>query len=195
MEAIVTCNECGLKFFRGAPEDELNHQQYHDEAVNGPQAGMADGYHTVDCRSPLSVRQATQRAAVLAKRDAHYDFPAYVADDDDPETRAVILVQNGHIVALIVTSNQECRYTIDLEQYSRAVNDVALDEIEQHNRTAIEMIWVLKSHRGSAVAKELVAALSKELHIGSNELAHTLPFTEAALRFWQKLGITRAYVV
>jgi ribosomal protein S18 acetylase RimI-like enzyme len=195
MPNIFICEECHLQYFRGVSEEELHHQRYHDEVVNGPQVILGDGYFLINLHSPLSLRQATARAAVLAKRETHYDFPSYTADDDDSDTNAAIAVRQGRIVGLIVTRNQECSCTVELDQYAQAVDEVALDEVTPHRRTAVEMIWVLKAHRGSSIARHLVAKLTKDLSTDADQLAHMTPFTDAALRFWQKLGIIKAYVV
>lgn len=195
MDEITICRDCNLKYVRGDQEDDLHHDRYHDEAVNGPKVENPDGYYTVNSGSPLSIRLATGRAAVLAKRDADYDFPSYVEDDDDPATMALILVLKGRIVALIVSRKQQCCHTVDLEEYGRALDEIPLTQVPPHSRTAVEMIWLLKANRGSSVAMDLVQTLAKQFHMEYGELAHLMPFTDAALKFWRKLGITTAYVI
>src|SRR6266700_90938 len=189
MPEFVICNECNLQYLRGVSEEELHHHHYHDEVVNGPKSVLGDGYFVITIETALVVREATERAAVLAKRDTHYDFPSYTADDDDPDTVAAIAVRQGRIVGLIVARHQECRHTVELDQYAQAVDQIALSEVTPHCRPAVEMIWVLSAQRGSSIAKHLVAKLTNALNTDADQLAHMTPFTDAALNFWQKLGI------
>ena len=112
------CKVCGLCYADDYPPDVRYHKKFHDEHVNGPKIKLPNGLQLVLPESPMPYRKSAERAAVLFKRELHYDFPSYVAiskdDFRDHRTIASIYVDAGRVVGLLVERDGGCIYKINL---------------------------------------------------------------------------------
>jgi GNAT superfamily N-acetyltransferase len=148
------CTVCGLCYADDYPPDVQYHKKFHDEHVNGPKVKLPNGLQLVLPKSRLPYRTAAERAAILFKRELHFDFPSYVANskDDfrDHRTIASIYVDAGRTVGLLVERDWECKHKIHLgdERYG--------DEQPETACRRLDVIWVLKSYRGKGIGKQLL---------------------------------------
>jgi hypothetical protein len=70
-----------------------------------------------------------------------------------------------------------------------------IEEVEVTRRRAIDMIWVLRKHRGGGeIAMGLVRALGEHCGLAIEEFAHETPFTAAAVRFWSRQGLSAVFL-
>jgi hypothetical protein len=89
----------------------------------------------------------------------------------------------------------DCRATLaSFQDWLDGWRPTAGEHVPETQRRSIDMIWVLKRSRGGNIAWTLVEAMAEHLGIAVGELAHSLPFTEAAVRFWTKRGLTDIYL-
>jgi ribosomal protein S18 acetylase RimI-like enzyme len=192
MDEIVTCADCGLRYMRALPEDEREHRRYHDEAINGPKTKLKDGCHIINMNAPKSASELAARAAILAKRDTRYDYPAYRADDNEESPVAFIMVIKGHVVGLVISRERRCWQRAPIESLRDKDSGTP---VRSTVRRSIEMIWVLRECRGKGIARGLVAEASKHFALPIEEFAHTTPLTDDAQEFWRKIGLRELYVV
>ena len=187
---VIECVDCGFLYLSGLRTDELQHRRFHDEAVSGPRTFLKDGCHVIDPNSPNRNRELAARVAVLAKRDTRYDFPAYLADDDD--AIAFILVLRGRVVGLVVTRQRVCGQRTAIESLR---GSDSCKSVPSTLRRSIEMIWVIKKHRQRGFARRLIVKAAKYFGLSVEAFAHTTPFTDDALNFWRRMGLNEVYIL
>lgn len=191
-DEIVTCADCGFRYMRTLLEDEREHRRYHDEAINGPKTKFKDGCRIINMKAPKSARELAARAAILAKRDTRYDYPAYRADDNEENPVALIMVIKGHVVGLVISRERRCQQRASLESLRHKDSGTP---VQSTVRRSIEMIWVLRKYRRKGVCRGLIVEASKHFALPIEEFAHTTPITDDALEFWRKIGLREVYVV
>lgn len=196
------CPECGLGYLPNIPSEVEFHDAFHDEHVYGPPTTLSDGMHFVTPESPPEMRKAAGDVARVARRDTPYDFPPYCAEEQPSDSKPVITmeVRGGRAIAIIVTREKdiECRVSLDdfeLNSMTHSWRPTKGEKVAPHRRRAIEFIWVLQKQRGTGVADRLLRDLQGHLGEPLRELAHALPFTEAAMKFWRKRGVNEFYIV
>ena len=195
------CPDCGLLYVHGLARDERYHRKIHDQVVNGPQAKMADGFYAVTHESPMSLQKLAQAAASAAHHDTRYDFSSFVAvkkQHDEDKTIAMIYIEAGRVCGLVVSREQECKFTASLNFFRVDSTDsrpAETSEVQPHSRRAVEMIWVLKKMRQRGIAKRLAQALASHCGVQITDLAHMIPFSESALHVWKALKLSTIYIV
>lgn len=188
---LTKCADCGLSYIRGLRADELHHRRFHDEAVGGPKTTLKDGFHVIATNSSNRNREIAARASVLAKRDAKYDFPAYLAYEDNNAV-AFILVLRRRVVGLVVTRERVCDQRATVESLSRRDSG---DSVPSALRRSIEMVWVLKKYRRQGFARQLIVQVAKHFGLPLEAFAHTTPITDDALALWRRLGLKELYIL
>jgi GNAT superfamily N-acetyltransferase len=184
------CPICGLCYADDYPPDVRSHKKFHDLHVNGPKTKLPNGLHLVLPKSPLSHRNAAQAAAVLFKRELHFDFPSYWAtskdDFRDHRTVASIYVEDGRVVGLLVERDWGCIYKL------RLGDDHYGDEQPEIECRRLDVIWVLKSYRGKGVGKLLLRSF-----VGRNTdkpLAVQVPISDDGQRLLRTFQWTEFWV-
>lgn len=165
-DEIVMCADCGFRYMRALLEDEREHRRHHDEAIDGPKTKFNDGCHIINMKAPKRVRELAARVAILAKRDARYDYPAYRADDNEENTVALIMVIRGHVVGLVISRERRCQQRASLESLRHKNSGTP---VQSTVRCSIEMIWVLRKH--SKPSWQGVMSLAKR-GVGDGRLIH-----------------------
>jgi ribosomal protein S18 acetylase RimI-like enzyme len=189
------CRDCDLRYVRNDSADEQHHREYHDERIDGPKTAMSSGLYLVSSSSNICTRKLAAQAAIHAKRDAGYDFPAYTVDEQNAEDQplALIAVAQERVVGLIVTSYRVCQHRTTVAGLSEPT--LSIEDVPPSSRRAIEMIWVLKKCRRAGLARRLVTEVCRSLQVSLKEVAHVTPFTDDALQFWQSFSLHNLFVV
>jgi hypothetical protein len=152
--------------------------------------------------SPSELRNAAGNAARVAKRDTPYDFPLYCAEEQPSEGNPIIVleVREGRAIAMILTREQNCKGVASLDDFElnsfrRSWRPTKAKQVARHRRRAIMFIWVLQNQRGKGLLNRMLGELEANLGHPLDELAHDLPFTEAAVKFWRKRAVRELYVI
>lgn len=137
----------------------------------------------------------------IAKRDTPYDFPSYTADEGQFPYRPIVAldVVGGRSVAIVVTRERDCEYRALLADFKSGgpVNlwkPTKAEQVKRHRRRAIEFMWALQRVRGQGVVDRLLESLTEYLKQPLDQLAQSTPFTQSAVDFWRKRGITQFYL-
>lgn len=197
---MADCAECGFRYLESEPSNVRAHRNIHDRAVNGPKTTLPDGIYFVNPGSHRRLRQLAYGAAQIARQDTGYDFPSFtVWDRPDHRYQPELAMQvlDNRVVGLVVTRMRPCRHRASLSSFADrdGWRPVVTEKVPEERRRTIDMLWVLRKKRGGGdIAWGLVEAVAQ--HCGTNvgAVAHSLPFTEAALRFWVKRDLTDIYV-
>lgn len=106
--------ECGLSYVPGHPEDEIKHEKWHSEYVNGPEIPVVKDLSSiatidslsvsiVDRRYPVETRRELAYVASIAKRSMP-DYPSgYDGTVDEDDQRLYLVADGERIVAMVVT--------------------------------------------------------------------------------------------
>jgi hypothetical protein len=200
MSEEPTCKVCGYDYVLGLPEDEERHSRFHDEVDKGPLADMNDGVYIVSLNDPQPLQRMAEQAFRLGKREAHYDFDLFTVGEhtsDDPIS--TVRVRGGRAIAGVLTRVRSCQQKADLSNFKRSTLDrlwrpSGREKIELHDRRAIEFIWVHRKHRGQEILDLCLDEIQRHCGLPLPEFSHSLPFTEAALKFWRKRSLGNTYI-
>jgi hypothetical protein len=200
MDAEPTCKACGFSYVIGLKEDEERHARFHDEEEYGPMSYMNDGIYIVSLENTQPLRHMAEQAFRVGNREAQYDFALFMADEKSTnQPIAAIDTIGGHAIAGVLTRNRSCEYRTSLEEFELCAlggrwRPKRGEAIEPHNRRAIEFIWVHKKYRGEKVLDGCLAKLTEHIGHPISEFSHSLPFTEAAVKFWRKRSLGSIYI-
>jgi hypothetical protein len=199
MSEEPTCTVCRFDYVLGLPEDEERHARFHDEEENGPPSDIDDGIHIISLEDSQSLQLAAERAFQVGNREANYDFPLFTAGEASTNTPvAAIQILNGRAISGVLTRLRSCERRADLASFNLSWGGrwqpSHSEPIKPQQRRSIEFIWVHKRHRGKRMLDESFNELERHFGIPISELSHSLPFTEAALKFWRKKRLRLMYI-
>ena len=184
------CLICGLCYVDDYPPDVRYHKKFHDLHVHGPKVKLRNGLHLILPKSPLPHRRAAQEASILFKRELHFDFPSYVATSKDDfrqhNTIASICVDAERAVGLLVERDSSCTRQLRLgdERYS--------DEEPETGCRSLDVIWVISSHRGKGIGKQLLKSFIERN--ADKPMAVQVPISEDGERLLRSFQLTQFWV-
>jgi len=176
------------------------HVRVHDEEENGPPSQMNDGSYIVSLEDSQALQHLAELAFRVGKRETPYDFPLFTAGElSTNEPVAAIQVLGCRVIAGVLTRVRSCEQRTQLANFERSSGDglwrpTGGETIESHKRRAIEFIWVHKRRRGKGALNGSLAKLTQHIGLPISEFSHSLPFTEAAIKFWRKRSLDSIYV-
>ena len=200
MSEEPTCRVCGYSYVVGLQEDEERHRCFHDEEENGPASDMNDGICIVSLEDSQPSQQIAEQVFRIGKRETPYDFPLFTAGEPSTnEPIAAIQILGGRAIAGVLTRIRSCEQRGQLANFEQNSLDGLWrppcgETIELHHRRAIEFIWVHKRHRGKGVLDGVLAKLGQQIGLPISEFSHSLPFTEAAIKFWRNRSDGNIYL-
>jgi hypothetical protein len=99
-----TCKVCGYSYVPELREDEMRHDQFHDEEENGPPSDKNDGICFVSLEDSQALQQIAEQVFRVGMRDTPYDFSLFMAGE--PSTNnpvAAIQTLGGRAIAGVLT--------------------------------------------------------------------------------------------
>jgi hypothetical protein len=199
---MADCEECGLAYLESEPSNTKFHRYIYDRRIGGPRTTLPDGIYFLNPTSSYRLRHLAQGAAQIAERETNDELPSFtVREGLDPrhEPELAFRVVDNRVIGLIVTRLRPCTHIGSLDAFVHldglGWRPAKARRVPRLLRRTIDMIWVAKAHRrGGDIAWALVEAITGHCGIAVGDLAHSLPFTEAAVRFWTKRGLTDVYL-
>jgi hypothetical protein len=199
MSEEPTCKVCGFSYVLGLPEDEERHARFHDEEENGPSSDIDYGIHTISLEDSESLQFTAEQVFRVGNRETNYDFPLFtVGESSTNQPVAAIQILNGRAIAGVLTRLRPCDRRAQLASFILSWDGrwrpSQSEAIAPQQRRSIEFIWVHRRHRGKETLNHSLTELERHFGIPTSELSHTLPFTEAALKFWSKKMLGTMYI-
>jgi GNAT superfamily N-acetyltransferase len=196
------CMDCGMDYRQDDPGERRQHAVYHDETLFGSKARLDDGCHFVTHESPIARQRLAGKVAESARRETEFDFPLFGArklKNDELKTIVVLYVENVRVVGLIVSRQKNSAYIADVrsfrEDFGGYYRPTRTRKVNQQERRTVDLIWILERFRRRGLGSNLIQRLAEHCETTPQELAHSLPFRESAVRFWQASPERHIYVV
>lgn len=195
---MTECVKCGMDYVAGLPEDEKEHQQYHEMIVNGPHTRPArserviwsegnDRITLVTSSSPMSQRRRAAAIAECANREMGYNRRVYREDDppDDRDVHLFLYHAGSRGIGLLLA---ELRSHVWRCVWSATSETPHCIELPNHAPIwTVGFIWIHAKHRSVGFATRLFNAAMHYLKLDASTIAWYTPFSEAGERFVRRL--------
>ena len=186
------CDVC--RFFYIVEDYEVSeqkklHRKYHDEFVNGVKTTVQKNDNVIfelnDFRvvlvspnSSTTQRKRAERVAFRSKKDTHFDFAPYHADDTKHKDYplAFIGIIKNRAISFLVLRKAKATAKVTWEYYNQ--EDRENIPLSPDERWGVSMIWVLENKRRMGNASKLVKIASDYVGNSISEMAWFTPFTE-----------------
>ena len=187
----MLCEQCGMSYDPGYPEDCVTHAEHHDKVLNGIRAtdhNFANSVWTretdrivaVNFRSPIEEKRFAERVGNLAKLDCRYDFNPYSAaeEQDERDAHLFLAITGDRAIALLIV---ELRPSV----YRCVWNDLTQVPVPDHSPIwTIGLIWMHRRRRHQGWGRRLVTEAAGFFHLGdAQNFAWSTPFSPDGCKF------------
>lgn len=201
---MITCPECQMCYVEGLPDNEKEHNAYHDQVVNGVVARPAKSDHViwqegnqritlVTSYSSRAQRERAEKVASLANLETHYDRGIYhAAETPDKGNIHLLLYHRGNrVVGLIVLERRPRIWRFRW----RGEDKPEWEELQGHEPMwSVVFVWVHKKIRRQGVARSLLTEAMRILRIGQQDVAWYTEFSDEGRAFVRSLYPDEFYV-
>jgi|GEM_PF-3333841 len=196
---IKICPICHGSYMPAVVGDKEFHRKYHNEFVYGIRARISKSdvlleqvddlkVVLVSPTSPASQRKRAERIAFRVKRETHFDFASYHADETSDKDSPLVFIGviNERAVAFLVLRKNTHSVKVTWDFYDK--KDRGTIPLRPDERWSIAMVWTLPDRRRQGLATKLINVAYRYLNIPVLEMAWTTPFTEFGYPLAKKIS-------
>lgn len=194
-DSITTC-KCGETYVVGNPENEVWHNQVHDEYLNGLNVTEVQSLQSIAWREQLriavinnSVEEPIRKAIARVAMVAHRCMPSYKAcyygTNSEENLSLYALVDNTRIIGMVIMSYEEhlCWYTWN----AKGDLQPCITDFTSHGGPKITRVWIAASYRSRGLAQWLVREVAADLSCLVSDMGWEMPFTESGEKLAKSL--------